>query len=756
MPIDYELEPDLEDAPSGYWAAVQLEDGPKDKIAAYITGKIITHYEALDNGGFIDLYRLVHCSYYGLDGAGRHSSSRVIEFGEQGEKLGVRANHLRSLVRYIHLTATQNKPAIKPRARNSTPKALAQIPAARRVLEYYDDAANVEAAYSSCALRCLLYGKGYMWEGWDPFAGPIAAPPQTTPAATDGMAAEQPDEQAPVAPPKPTGDLIVRAGDALSMACDLDVEMNQHDWFAARVRRNRYDQVALYATLSPEAANDPEAASKASDLREKLLEAPADILSKQLTGKLQLWNRSTSKNRSDSVFEYHFMHRKTAALPSGRYTIVTGDNIVLFDGPLPYDTLPVTVMCAEEFLEMGDVGYSSAWDLLGLQNIHDAAFSIAITNMDAMAQNDILIPEGVEIGVEEIRDGLNVIRYPMGDANKPSVLEKFSVKKELFELMDRSKSGMETIVGVNSVARGEPQASLESGSALALVQAQAVTFQGPFVKAYNTLVSRSSTNRIKILQRHLPPDRVLAIAGSDDPDSVREFTTPAIDQIDRIECEGVNPLFATSAGKQNAADKMLERGLITNPLAYLQFQETGRLEVVTDDQRRKDLFGRRVREILMTGPQVTQKPGPVDPLTGLPGDPVEIVPSCRYIITDDPRICMAAASSVLDSFEQRQDPAIMRAAAAYMQEVQDTWRATDPDTLNLLGYPLPAAAIARAQGLPMDPNAAPGGQGPAKPGAPKPPGGAPGGEPARKPQDQKAPAEGSSMPSLPTPAENPL
>lgn len=760
MPIDYELEPDTNDTPSGYWAAEQLEDGPKDRIAAFITGKIREHYECLDEGGFIDLYRLTHCTYYGLDGAGRHTSSRVIEFGEQGEKLGVRANHMRSLVRYIHLTATQNQPAIKPRANNSTPKALAQIPAARRVLEYYDKAANVKAALSSCALRCLLYGKGYIWQAWDPFAGPIAAPPDNAPAETDGEAAELADAGAPSepasmeAPPlKPTGDLIVRAGDALSMACDLDVEMNQHDWFAARVRRNRYDQVALYASLSPEAAQDPAAAMKASDLREKLLAGPKDVLSDHLSRKLQIWNRKERKGRSDSVFEYHFMHRKTASLPTGRYVIVTGDNIVLYDGPLPYDTLPVKTMVAEEFLEMGDVGYSSAWDLLGLQNIHDAAFSIAITNMDAMAQNDILIPEGVEVGVEEIRDGLNVIRYPMGEGNRPTVLEKFSVKKELFELMDRSKSGMETIVGVNSVARGEPQASLESGAALALVQAQAVTFQAPFVKAYGQLVGETGTDRIKILQRHLPEDRVLAIAGSDDPDSVREFSAPAIDQIDRIDCEDVNPLFSTSAGKQNAADKMLERGLITDPHAYIQFHETGRIETVTDDARRKDLFGRRVREILMTGPEVATKPGQIDPMTGMPGQPKQYVSACRYLISDDPRICMSAVNSVLDSFENRQDMKILEAATVYRQEILDTWRAADPDLLNLLGYPLPSAAIARAQGLPPDPNgggapaAKPAANGPSKP---------PGGAPARKPADEQAPAEGSSMPSLPKPAENPL
>ncbi len=726
-----ESEADTSDVPNRYWAAK-----PPEEIAAEISARVISHYEALDEGGMIDLYRLTHTTFYGLDGAGRHATSKVMEFGEQGEKLGVRSNQMRSLTKFVHLTATQNKPALKPRATNSTPAALAQIPACRRILEYYDLNANMDAVYDSAALRALLYGKGYVWQSWDPFSGPTG---------DDG---------------RPTGDLLAKAGGPLDVACDLDVDSNTHDWFAIRVRRNRYDQVAMYATLSPEGAQDPKAQAKANDMRERLLAAPRDILDDRLNKKLQFWQRRKTRDRSDSVFEYHFMHRKTPALPKGRYTVISADDIVLFDGPLPYDTVPVDVMCPEEFLEMGDVGYSSAWDLLGMQALYDAAMSICATNMDAFGQNDIMIPEGVEIGIEEIRDGLNVIRYPMGEMNKPSMLEKFSIKKEFFEFKDWVKGDMETQLGVNSVARGEPQASLESGSALALVQAQAVTAQGPFVKAFARLVARASTNQIKILQRHLPEDRVIAIAGSDDPDSIQAFSAPSIAHIDRVDVEGVAALFSTSAGKQNAADKLLERGLITSPLAYIQFQETGRLEVATDDARRKDLFGRRVREILMGGPAVTTIPGPPDPMTGLPGQK-QVIAECRYVLTDDPRVCIAAASSVLDSFELRKDPKVLNAATAYMADVLATWRATDPDTLALLGYPLPNAAIARANpaaaaaanagGAPKPGAAAP--AGPSKPGQPAK---TPAGDPAQKPQDAAPPPAGSSMPSLPKPSENPL
>ncbi len=699
-----------------YWAARE-----KEYIACEITTRIRDYYERLDSSGMLRLYRETHAAFYGLDG-GTHVTSQIVEFGDDGEKLGVRSNQLRSLVKFVYLAATQNKPVVKPRAKDSTPAALAQIPTARRLLEYYDRVKKIERELNACALRALLYGKGYLWQSFDPGSGAIGP---------DG---------------RPLGDLMVKAAGPTDVACDLDVENQDHDWFAVRVRRNRYDLVAMYASegaLSPEGQQNPDLLLKARELKSKILNCESDVLESKVSEQLRFYSRRDKRgiDRDDSIYEYHFMHRRTPALPEGRYVIVTADDTLLFEGPLPYDNLTIDMMCPEEFLEMGDVGYSSAWDLLGMQQAYDSVMSVCLTNHEAFGHNDILLPEGVEVGYEELRDGLNLIRYPAGEANKPSMLEKFSIKDEAFKLKDWLKGDMELALSVNSVARGEPEKSLESGAALALVQAQAISAQSPFVKAFQVLVGDSATNRIRIIQKHLPEDRVVAIAGTDDPDSIQAFVAGGVSLISHIECESVSPLFSTIAGKQNAADKMLERGLITSAAGYLHFQETGRLELVTDDQRRKDLFGRRVREILMQGPAVSQRPDPMS------GQPVQFVPECRYLITDDPRICIAALSSVLDQFQARENESpVLAACLAYQDDVLNVWRNADPALMALLGYP-------SAPALAMDPAAQGGGGGQKPPGGDK--GGPGNGAPGEKPTDQKAPAEGTSMPSLPKPAENP-
>lgn len=703
-----ELVPDDEDE-EVYWAsksgkalASELEDRSRD------------YYERLASTNVLRLCEETRLAFYGLGSDGEHESSQVIEFGEQGEKLGVRSNQLRSLVKFVYLSATSDRPTMKPRATNNSARALAQIPTARKVIDHYDRVKKMVRTLNGAALRALLYGKGYVWESWDPSIGPLGP---------DG---------------KPQGDLLSRACSLLDVVCDLDVE-DEHDWFIVRVRRNRWDLAAIHGDakkLSPEGQADPELVEGVRSTRADILGAPRDLLPEETVKRLRSGIES-DRHQKDTIFEYHFMHRRTPALPEGRYAIMIPGKQILYEGDLPYETLPISEMCPEQFLEMGALGYSSAWDLLGMQAAYDSVLSVCITNHEAFGHNDILLPEGSDLAYEEIRDGLNVIRYPMGENTKPSMLEKFAIKDEAFKLKDWLKGDMELALSVNSVARGEPEKSLESGAALALVQAQAIQAQSPFVAAFNQLVEDVGTNRIRILKKHLQPDRTIAIAGNDDPDSIQAFGVQDIDQIDRIEVEAVNPLFRTIAGRQNAADKLLERDLIPDASAYIHFTETGRLEAVTDDARQDDLWGHQVREALLSKPPVTQAPSdPTDPMA--PPRTIIDHPVLRYMWTDPPHICMKAAKDVLRSSENRKDQAIIQAATAYMTEVMAVWRATDPASLQLLGYPAPPPP--------------PGMEPPPEQGAPA----AEGKGPPRKPQDQKAPPEGSSMPSMPKQAQDPL
>lgn len=680
-----------------YWAMA-----PIDEIGSLVGDRVKEYYQVMRTSGMFTLYARLHTMVYGL-GPNGHETSQIFEFGDDGEKLGVRSNQIRSLVRYMLTSATADRPHVEPKAINTTAQAMAQVPVVRRSLDYYHRVKRLERHLVACALRSVMYGKGYLWQSWDPTA------------TRDG---------------KPVGDLVYQALSPMEVASDLSKPAYEHDWFCITRPRNKYDLAAIFAKGDEEK-------------RELILSADQDCLDKDDLAAIQFCFKKTTGVEADTIFERHFIHKKTPACPQGRYTIMIGDGIVLFDGPLQYSEMPVAEMIPEEFLGAGAVGYSSAWDLIALQQAYDALLSTAMSNFDAFGHNDMLLPDGVELTVETVREGLSAIRYPQGEHNKPSILEKFSVKEEIFKLKDWLRSDMEVNSGVNSVARGEPQASLQTGPALALVQAQAVHFQSGFVGAYVQLIEDVSTASVRILQKYAPDELISQIAGENDPDGLAAFKASDFSLIERIEVERINPIFKTLAGKYDLADKLLERGLIKNANQYFMVLNTGRVEVASDPQVKAEMQVVAENEILMRGPEVKDKIGP----DGLPvldelGMPVRYIPELPVVMTDHPVEHLLGHKTVLDSPVNRQNVKVVEATTVHMLDHLTVWEKSPLNFLLLMNFPVPGM---------------PGGEGPTEPGAPG--GGGGGGKPKPAPKgeqpgdgtqkDQPAPEKGSKMPSLP-------
>lgn len=695
-----------QDPDKTYWAALGSDD-----ICDAMADRIREYYESLSKTNVINLWKRAHQAFYSLSESGSHEASSVIEFGDNGEMLGVRSNQARSIIRYILTSATADRPAWQPKATSATASAMAQVSTARTLLDYYMTKKGFEQALISCALRSLIYGKGYLWETWDFTAG-----------AKDPTTAEA------------QGDVIVKALSPIDVVCDQDRAPGEHDWFIIRTYRNKWDLAAQYA---------PEGNIELEELRDQIISMEdsgieADL---QLKSNLSLGKILTKR---DDVAEWHLLHRPTPAMPKGKYVRMTGRDILLFEGPLPFTDLHVYDMTPEEFIEAGNLGYGAIWEIMGLQQVYDGMLSTGVTNFDAMGTNDIMLADGVNLGYEEIRDGLNVIRHPRDQ--KPEVLEKFQLGDSFFKLFTTIRENMQLALGVNNVVRGDPEASLKSGSALALIQAQAVHFQSSFQGEYTRLQERSATGLIQLLKRFASAERLSSIVGAYESDALKAFKAEDINQIERVDVEVGNPIFRTVAGKFDIATQLLERGLIKDVNQYYQVLETGRLEPISDPARRAAQRVKEENELLMKGPPVTpavdQMTGmpKVDPMTGLPIMQVEGIP---VVITQDPHAHIAGHASVLDSQDALNNEAVVSAVTAHIMEHVRVWKSADPELLLLLGFPV--AGLQAAAG---------------------PEGAEKGGDPAKGKNDQKSKeaaekatggnAPGDSRPAkLPRPAQPP-
>jgi hypothetical protein len=225
---------------------------------------------------------------------------------------------------------------------------------------------------------------------------------------------------------------------------------------------------------------------------------------------------------------------------------------------------------------------------------------------------------------------------------------------------------IETLSGVNSVVRGNPEANLRSGNALALIQAQAVMFASGLQQSYVLMMEDLGTAIIKVLQDFAKAPRIAAIAGKANKMELREFTSEDLVAIDRVKVGVSNPMSKTVAGRLEIANNLLQMGLITNPKHYFTVLHTGNLETMIEGEEQELLLIRKENEWLMDG-----KVPVVTPI-------------------DAHNIHINEHKAVLADPEARQNPELVQAALTHIQQHIDALRNTDPALLQMVNQqPLP-------------------------------------------------------------------
>ncbi len=241
---------------------------------------------------------------------------------------------------------------------------------------------------------------------------------------------------------------------------------------------------------------------------------------------------------------------------------------------------------------------------------------------------------------------------------------------------------METISGVNATVRGNPESSLKSGSALALVATQAIQFSQNFQQAYTQLLEDLGTATINLLKDFATSPRVAMIAGLSNSVYMQEFTGNDLSEINRVLVDMGNPLARTTAGRINLAESLIANGMIQTPEQYIQVLTTGRLEVAIEGTQAELLLIRAENEAIMRGEDVDA------------------------IITDLHAVHIREHKVLLASPQSRKNAQLVQATLNHIQEHIDLMKSANKDILVMTGsQPLPPDQPQPAEQ--MQPGAAP-------------------------------------------------
>ena len=602
-----------------YWANEPTKDLP-----GFINNKVHEFYEALEATGRIEMWRRSARTHFGLDADGGWAHSSAVTYGgEAGELPMIRANHYRSLIRQILVMTTGERPSFQARALRADPKALKQTELAQRLLEYFMTEKRLEELAVECAETCLVYGEGWYALTWDAAKGEQYGV-REVPIMNDDGSPKMDDEGNPK-----IEEMVVYEGDISSevlIPINVIRDPRQHigdmDWVIVRREVNRWDLIAEYPDYEEQIRN---------------ADKPRDAVSL-----FDYWSSlRQARTQDDYVYYFEFYHERTPAVPNGRHALIIGDT-VLYDVPLPYERVPVFPMYDSTELQTG-YGYSNVWDLLGPQAALDSVYTTALANHDAFGVQNIIAPKGSDVEAEDLGGGLRMIEFDPA-LGPPAPLDLLRIDSSTFQLASVFTELMETLSGVNSVARGNPESSLKSGTALALVHSMALKFNNGFQRAYIRLLENIGTHTLDLLKAFAATPRLAEVSGPGMRTELVQFNRESLQNVKRVVIELGSPLMRTTSGKAEIARELLDKGLIKNPDDYFMVLTTGRLEPAYKTQKAARM------NILQENEMISQGQKPI------------VMP------TDNHQEHIMEHRAELDNPEARKDQAIRQAAEEHIAD----------------------------------------------------------------------------------------
>lgn len=599
---------------SEYFAAQEAE-----KTTATLLHKANAWYNQVYTNGYLLKVRDSWMSYHGAHYSSSMGSHRISFGGEQGELVQLAVNHYSNIATHMLQMITANRPAFQARATNTDEASQVQAKLATNLLDYYMREKRLEKYLRRAVEYAVVLGSGFIKMEWNATTGEIFDVNEETGAE-------------------------IREGDAeftnlspYDVVFDTTKETAEnHDWVICRSFKNKFDLAAKY----PELAN-----------RIKGLNTKSDLLKFRF--------EMFAYDETDDIPVYEFFHRRTEAMPDGRYILFLESDIILMDTVMPYRALPVYRISPRDILGT-PYGYTPMFDLLPLQEAVNSLYSTILTNQHAFGVQNIYVPRGADISFKSLEGGLNIVEGVAG-AGKPESLNLTNTPGEVFKFLQMLEQQMETLSGVNSVARGNPEASLKTGTALALVQSMALQFISGLQQQYVQLIEDVGTGLINMLKDFAAVPRIAMIAGKRNKTYVEhEFSGEDLSQINRIIVDMGNPISRTNAGKLQMASELIQYGQAT-PQQYVNVLVTGQLDSTTDDTQNEQMTIQRENERLAEGLPV------------------------KSFALDQHLEHIKCHRSVISDYEIRMDDNKNAAILSHIMEHIDHLRTTDPGLLSMMG-----------------------------------------------------------------------
>ncbi len=618
-----------------YWASL-----PSEEFIDECHSRIREFYDDLQMTGLDAVIAKSYRYYYGGDESGAlFESSKLSRGGNQGQLTLQKTNHFRNVLKHILQLATANKPAYKSRARNTDYKSQAQTILSDGILEFYLRDQKLNELIVMAAEYALSTTEGWVHCPWDPSLGEVFG--------RDSFGKDV-----------NKGDIRFSVHNILDVARPIRIKNGNFPWLCVREFVNKWDLIAQNPSAKEQILDNATSVDDYEDFESFKL----NIRGNNMT------------DAGDLCIKWTFYHKKTPALPDGRMVEFIGQ-LPLYDGPLGYKRIPLHRVRPDALLDSA-YSYSPGIDVLGPQQAFDILNSTLMTNNATLGVNNVWTKPNDSIAVTTLKNGMK----HMQSQTKPETVQLTASAPESYNFRSLQVKDIETLSGISSTVRGQPEASLKSGNALALVVSQSVQFASAFEMSCNALFEDVGTSIIEHLQNFAVAPRTALIVGKYNHPMIKEFVGADLDSVDRVIVDQQSALSKTVAGKIELANNLLQQGLIKDPRQYITVLTTGSLDSALEGAQTQMLNIRAENEALQNGEKV------------------------EVIVTENHAVHIEQHNTLLENPEAKKNPELASNTLEHIQAHIDAWRTADPAILMITGQQPPPPP---ASPPPPAPNQAP-------------------------------------------------
>lgn len=482
--------------------------------------------------------------------------------GDRGQYKLIESNIFRSILTGLVSVICNQRPTFQPEAINNDHRSKSQDIVFDSVSNYYLKVKKLEDYYKLGTTYGLLFGETWLYQPWDANLGDVVD-------VVSGPMGQQPVKE---------GDVVFKIIYPMDMIRDYTRLDMQNDWYIIREYLNKWDLIA-----------------QRPDLKD-------DLMGLTIPTDLQRYRFGHIIDSQNSYFDlipvYTFIHKKTPACPQGRVVQFIDSDTFILDTPLPYDDIPLYPMCPD-IQPMQNFGSTMMTALIKLQYAYNKALSVILTNQMAFAVQNIVVDDATNIKPEQVIEGLNMIRTNL-QKGVPQALQLCKTPEEVFQFMNLLETQMEKLSGLPSILRGTPPTGVESGTAMAFLQAQALVFNSPIQQAYISFLERSATGLFNVLKSFANTKRMITIAGTSKAQYAQEFSGKDLANISRVIVQAGNPATQTEAGRIQMAQDLMAKGLVSVK-EYFEVIATGQLDPMIEGPEAQNMFITEENEILRQG-----------------------------------------------------------------------------------------------------------------------------------------------------------